>query len=79
MTVVFDGNARGRFILAGPFDAEMPHHYIIIKDYAFWVDHEAELESWMDANLSRGRAHQQGMTLTIESEKEAMLFMLRWS
>ena len=79
MSVIFDGDDKSRFILAGPFDAEMPHHYIIIKDYNFWVEHEAELESWMDANLSRGREHQQGMTLTIESEKEAMLFMLRWA
>ena len=79
MSVVFDGDDKSRFILTGPFDAEMPYHYIIIKDYNFWIDHEEELESWMDANLSRGREHQTGMTLTIESEKEAMLFMMRWA
>lgn len=79
MTVIFDGDDQRRFILAGPFDEEMPHHYVMIKDYNFWVDHQAQLESWMDTNLSRGRKHQQGMTLTIESEQEAMLFMLRWA
>ena len=68
-----------RFILAGPFDEEMPYFYIIIKDYKFWVEHEQELEAWMDQNLTRGRKHQEGMTLTIEDEKQAMLFMLRWS
>ena len=69
---------RQRFILTGPFDDEMPYYYIIIKDYNFWAEHEAELEEWMDRNLSRGRAHQEGMVLTIEEEKEAMLFMMRW-
>lgn len=79
MSVVFDGNNNSKFILTGPFDDEMPHYYIIIKDYNYWLDHEEDLESWMDANLSRGREHQTGMTLTIESAKEAMLFMLRWA
>jgi hypothetical protein len=68
-----------RFILTGPFDAEMPHYYVLIKDYTFWTEHEEELELWMDRNLSRGREHQQGMVLTIEQEKEAMLFMMRWA
>jgi hypothetical protein len=68
-----------RFILTGPFDAEMPHYYVLIKDYNFWIEHEAELEAWMDRNLSRGCQHQTGMVLTIEQEKEAMLFMMRWA
>jgi hypothetical protein len=79
MSVIFDSSDQSKFIVTGPFDAEMPHYYIIIKDYNFWIEHQAELESWMDANLSRGREHQTGLVLTIESEKEAMLFMLRWA
>ena len=70
---------KQRFILTGPFDNEMPHYYIVIKDYNFWTEHEAELEEWMDRNLSRGREHQTGMVLTIEEEKEAMLFLMRWA
>ena len=72
-------NDNQRFILTGPFDDEMPYYYIVIKDYNFWVEHETELEAWMDRNLSRGRAHQTGMVLTIEEEKEALLFMMRWA
>jgi hypothetical protein len=79
MTVIFDGDDNQRFILAGPFDAEMPYYYVMIKDYNFWTEHQAELELWMDRNLSRGREHQTGMVLTIEQEKEAMLFMMRWA
>lgn len=72
-------NDNQRFILTGPFDDEMPYYYIVIKDYNFWAEHEAELEEWMDSNLSRGREHQTGMVLTIEEEKEAMLFLMRWA
>ena len=72
-------NDNQRFILTGPFDDEMPYYYIVIKDYNYWVEHEAELELWMDRNLSRGREHQTGMVLTIEEEKEAMLFLMRWA
>lgn len=78
MSTVFDSDDKRRFILTGPFDEDMPYYYIIIKDYNFWTEHEAELETWMDRNLPRGRAHQTGMVLTIEEERDAMLFMLRW-
>ena len=67
-----------KFILSGPFDEDMPYYYIIIKDYIFWNNNEKDIEGWMIRNLPRGINHQSGMVLTIEEEKDAMLFLLRW-
>lgn len=68
-----------KFILTGPFDNGMPDYYIIIKDFNYWVENELEIHTWMDRNLSRGREHQTGMVISIKDEKEAMLFMLKWT
>ena len=67
-----------RFIATGPFDAEMPHYYIIIRDYRWWNNNELEIYSWMDECLPRGRKHQQGMVVVIENESDASNFLLRW-
>lgn len=69
----------GRFIATGPFDTEMPHYYIIIRDYRWWTDNEKEVYQWMDDCLPRGRKHQQGMVVVIEDEADASNFLLRWS
>lgn len=68
----------GRFIATGPFDEEMPYHYIIIRDYRWWNQHETEIYQWMDQCLPRGRKHQQGMVVVIEDESDASNFLLRW-
>lgn len=67
-----------RFIATGPFDAEMPHHYIIIRDYRWWTNNENEICAWMDECLPRGRSHQQGMVVVIEDQSDASNFLLRW-
>lgn len=67
-----------RFIATGPFDEEMPHNYIIIRDYRWWNDNEAQIYCWMDECLPRGRKHQQGMVVVIENDSDASNFLLRW-
>ena len=67
-----------RFIATGPFDEEMPHHYIIIRDYKWWNDNEREIYAWMDECLPNGRKHQQGMVVVIEKASDASNFLLRW-
>lgn len=69
----------GRFIATGPFDQEMPHYYIIIKDYRWFAEHETEVHAWMRDCLPRGTAHHQGMVIVIEDESDASNFLLRWS
>ncbi len=77
MSVVFP-KEKGRFIHTGPFDDEMPHHYIIIVDYRWWTDNETEIYAWMDQCLPKGRKHQQGMVVVIENKSDASNFLLRW-
>lgn len=78
MSVVIDPTNK-RFILSGPFDEEMPHYYIMISDIDYWLKNEEKIHSWMDANLTRGKEHHQGMVITLEDERDVMLFMLRWN
>ncbi len=78
MTVVF-AKDKGRFLATGPFDEEMPHHYIIITDYVWWVAHEDQIYAWMRSCLPRGTAHHQGMVVVVEHDHDASNFLLRWS
>jgi len=78
MTVVFDGNDKSRLIVTGPFDEEMPYHYVIIKDYRWWAANETEIYAWMRQCLPDGTKHHQGMVVTLEEEKDVINFLLRW-
>ena len=78
MSVVFE-KGQGRFLATGPFDQEMPHHYIIITDYVWWVAHEHEIYDWMRACFPRGIAHHQVMVVVVEHDHDASNFLLRWS
>ena len=77
MSVVFPAE-KGRFMATGPFDEDMPYHYIVIADYRWWTNNEKEIYAWMDACLPKGREHQQGMVVVIENEADASNFLLRW-
>ena len=77
---LLDGNPnKDRFIIAGPFDEEMPYYYIIIADINWWIENEPEVYDWMEKNLPRGRMHHTGMTLSLDNEKDLMFFLLRWA
>ena len=78
MSILNPTESKNRFILTGPFDDEMPFYYVLIKDYSFWSDNEPAIEEWMSKNLPRGVDHQTGMVLTIEEERDVMMFLLRW-
>ena len=77
MSVVF-GDDKSRLIVTGPFDAEMPDHYIIIKDYRWWADNETEIYKWMRQCLPNGTDHHQGMVVTLKEEQDVLSFLLRW-
>ena len=76
---ILDGANGRKFIASGPFDHEMPYHYIVIADIRYWLNHESEIYTWMDENLPRGRMHQEGMTIALETEEQLTAFLLRWS
>ena len=54
-------------------------HLLLIEDYMWWTENEREILNWMAANLPRGIDHQQGMTITFDSDKDRMMFLLRWA
>lgn len=76
---ILDGAAGRKFIASGPFDHEMPYYYIVIADIRHWMKNEKAIYDWMDLNLPRGRMHQEGMTIALETEEQLTAFLLRWS
>ncbi len=77
MSVLWE-NKKGRFLVTGPFDEEMPDYYIVISDFKWWTNHETEIYLWMDQCLPNGRKHQQGMVVVIKNEVDVSNFLLRW-
>lgn len=67
-----------RFMLAGPFDDEMPYYYVVIADYRWWVRNEKTIYDWMDLCLPKGRMHHRGMVIVLETEADASNFLLKW-
>ena len=52
---------------------------LMIQDYMWWTDNEREILNWMEANLPEGIEHQQGMTVTFDTDQQRMMFLLRWA
>ena len=50
---------------------------LIIEDYAWWVQNQAELEA--SIRSFEGRVRQQGMVINFDSVEDRTMFMLRWS
>lgn len=72
--------ADGRkFIVSGPFDEDMPFYYVVIADMGYWIRKEREIYAWMEENLPRGRLHQVGMLIQLETEQQVTAFIMRWS
>lgn len=76
---LLDGANGRKFIATGPFDDEMPFHYIVIADIYYWMENEVEIHQWMDDNLPRGKAHHAGMMISLDSEIDRTAFCLRWA
>lgn len=76
---ILDGANGRKFIVSGPFDDEMPHHYIIIADITNWIKNEPAIYEWMDENLPRGRMHQMGMSIAVDTDEQVTAFLLRWA
>lgn len=76
---LLDGANGRKFIASGPFDHEMPYYYIVIADIGYWMKNETEIYAWMDENLPRGRLHQTGMTLALDTDEQVTAFLLKWA
>lgn len=74
----FMNKPEKRFQLASS-PASEGSHLLMIVDYMWWTDNEREILNWMEDNLPNGIDHQQGMVLTFDTDKQRMMFLLRWS
>jgi hypothetical protein len=65
-----------RFIVAAPgeFDPDLGA-LVILCDYKFWTQHQAELAEW----CSKHHAWHQGMTVSFPDLRVLDWFVLRWS
>ena len=65
-----------RFVVAAPgsFDTDLGA-LVILVDYEFWAQHEAELSEW----CLRHHAWHQGMTVSFPDPQVLDLFVLKWS
>ena len=57
------------------------HHQfgLMIQDYVWWMDNERNILNWMVDHLPQGIEHQQGMTITFDTDQDRMMFLLRWA
>jgi len=65
----------GKFVVAPDFGPPA----LMIADYVWWHNNEREILNWMAEHLPRGIEHQQGMTVTFDTEAERVMFLLKWS
>ena len=57
------------------------HHMVglMVADYMWWHENEREILNWMAEHLPHGIEHQQGMTVSFDTDKDRMMFLLRWA
>lgn len=75
---ILDGANGRRFIVTGPFDTSMPDYYVVIADFAWWIQNERGIYVWMEKNLPKGRMHHEGMVLNMPKEEQVTAFLLKW-
>ena len=52
---------------------------LMIHDYTWWHANEREILNWMAEHLPRGIEHQQGMTVSFDTDQDRLMFLLRWA
>ena len=68
-----------RFQLAGGGTNSIFGYMLMIVDYMWWTENEREILNWMADNLPRGIDHQDGMIIAFDSDRDRMMFLLRWA
>jgi len=68
--------AEQRFV--GGYSPVSKQQILMIADYMWWTANETDILNWMDTNLPRGRDHQTGMIVSFDSDKDLLMFLLRW-
>ena len=65
----------GRRFAVAPSELGFGHRLVILSDFAYWVEHDAELVAWCDRN----NAILSGATVELATDQDLVMFLLRWS
>ena len=65
----------GRRFAVAPGELGFGHRLVILSDFAYWVEHDAELVAWCDRN----NAIMAGATVELATDQDLVMFLLRWS
>ena len=65
----------GRRFAVAPGELGFGHRLVILSDFAYWVEHDAELVAWCERN----NATMAGATVELSTDQDLVMFLLRWS
>ena len=65
----------GRRFAVAPGELGFGHRLVILSDFAYWVEHDAELVAWCERN----NAIMAGATVELATDQDLVMFLLRWS
>ena len=65
----------GRRFAVAPSELGFGHRLVMLSDFAYWVEHDAELVTWCERN----NAILEGATVELATDQDLVMFLLRWS
>ena len=65
----------GRRFAVAPGELGFGHRLVILSDFAYWGEHDAELVAWCERN----NAILSGATVELATDQDLVMFLLRWS
>ena len=65
----------GRRFIVAPVELGFGSRLVILSDFAYWVEHDAELVSWCERN----NATMAGATVELATDQDLVMFLLKWS
>lgn len=74
MTDIFHDWKEKRFIVVDKSLLDNDDIIILLTDMDYWIERTDDIKSWCRDN----NCTQSGLTVTVPSEKELLLFCLKW-
>ena len=65
----------GRRFVVAPFELGFGSRLVILSDFGYWVEHDAELVTWCERN----NATMSGATVELATDQDLVMFLLKWS
>ena len=75
---LLDGANGRRFIVVTPEEIGWTDYVVVIADFAWWIQNEKGIYSWMEDHLPKGRMHHEGMVMNFPTGELVTQFLLQW-